>query len=86
MTQSMISQLSFEQAISLNREAFASLQDEIRLSYAGKYVVLGDGKLLASAPTYEQALASLRRLPSVPECYFVFEANDEPVFDVFTDY
>jgi hypothetical protein len=79
-------QLAFEQAISLNRDAFASLRAEIRLRYAGNYVVLGDGKLLASAPTYEEALAALRQLPSAPECYYVFEADDEPIFEVFTDY
>jgi Family of unknown function (DUF5678) len=82
----MFSQGAFEQAILLNREAFASLRDEIRGRYTGQYVVLGDGKLLASAPTYDEAVTKLRQLPLPPDCYFIFEADEEPDFEVFTDY
>lgn len=81
-----MSQTGFEQAIQQNQRAFEALREEIRVQYAGKYVVLGDGKLLASAPTYDEALARLQQLPSTPECYFIFEADDEPIFDVCTDY
>lgn len=82
----MISQHEFEQAILLNRAAYASLREQIRTQHAGQYVVLGNGRLLAWAPTYDDAVAKLRQLSSPPECYFVFQADDEPVFDVFTDY
>ncbi len=82
----MTSQPAFEQAVHINREAFAALRDQIRQCYAGNYVVLGDGQILASASSYEEALAVFKRLPSPPECYFVFEAGDEPAFEVFTDY
>ena len=81
-----MSEVTFDQAIEQNRNAFDSLRAEIRLQYAGKYVVLGDGKLLASAPTYDEALAKLQQMPSAPRCYFIFEAGDEPIFDVVTDY
>jgi hypothetical protein len=81
-----MSQTTFEQDISRNRDAFASLRDEIRRRQAGQYVALADGKLQAAAPSYDEALAALQRLPSMPKCYFIFEADDEPIFDVFTDY
>lgn len=78
--------LTFEQAIELNRSAFESMREEIRRQHTGQYVVLGNGKLLTSAPSYDEAFAKLQQLPSPPECYFIFEADDEPVFDVYTDY
>lgn len=77
---------AFAEQIELDRVAFAVLRDEIRREYAGRYVVLAEGKVLATAPSYDEAQAALQRRPAVPKCYFIFEAESEPIFDVVTDY
>ena len=77
---------SFEQDIALNLAAFIAKRDEIRRQYSGRYVVLAEGKLLATGSTYDEALTEFQRLPSIPACYFIFEAESEPIFDVFTDF
>ena len=78
--------ISFEEQIDFNRRAYESLRDQIRRDYAGRYVALSDGKVVASAATYDDVLASVRRLVPNPECYFIFHADDEPNFEIVTDY
>ena len=78
--------VAFEHEIELNRVAFESMREQIRRSYPGQYVAFARGQVLAAAPSYEEALAAIERLSPVPECYFVFEAEDGPIFDVVTDY
>jgi hypothetical protein len=81
-----MSQVSFEEQIDLNRRAYESVREEIRRNYAGQYVAIAQGRLVAAAPTYDEAVAAIRRLTPEPECFLVFEADEEPCFDVVTDY
>lgn len=76
----------FEQSIAINEQTYKQLRDEIRQNHAGEYVAMVDGKIITTAPTYDEALASVHRLDPMPECYFIFEADNEPIFDVVTDY
>lgn len=78
--------VAFEREIELNRVAFDAMREQIRRGYAGLYVAFANGQVLAVAPSYEEALAVIERLSPIPECYFVFEAEEGPVFDVVTDY
>jgi hypothetical protein len=77
---------TFERETAFNRQAYESLRDHIRREHAGLYVALGQGRILAVAPTYDEALAAVQRQEPVPEYFLVFPADDEPVFEPFYDY
>ena len=76
----------FRHEMAANRRAYEALREEIRERYAGQYVALADGKLIAAAPTYDSAVALVQRLAPIPEHYLVFPANEEPDFEPFYDY
>jgi len=73
---------TYERETAINRKAYEALKDKIRTEYAGKYVALGSGRILAVAPTFDEVKAALDRLPDVPESYFVFPAEMEPHFEL----
>jgi hypothetical protein len=78
--------LTFEREVALNRQAFEGLREQIRREHAGRYVALGQGRLLASAPTYEEAKAAVQQLRPVPEFFLVFLAGEEPGFEPYCSY
>jgi len=73
---------TYERETAINRKAYETLKDKIRTDYAGKYVALGSGRILAVAPTFDEVKAALEQLQDVPECYFVFPAETEPHFEL----
>jgi hypothetical protein len=77
---------TIEHEVARNRQAYATLREHIRRDYAGLYVALGEGRILAAAPSYDEALAAVGRLQPVPEYFLVFAADDEPGFEPFYDY
>jgi hypothetical protein len=74
---------TFEREVALNREAYERLREEIRQNHAGQYIALGQGRLIAVAPTFDEADAVVQNLQPVPEFYLVFPADQEPVFEPF---
>jgi hypothetical protein len=77
---------TFERQTALNQRAYESLRDHIRREHAGHYVALGEGRVLAVAASYDEAVAAVRRLQPVPEYFLVFPAEDEPIFEPFYHY
>ncbi len=75
----------FEQELLLNRQAYERLRDHIRRDYDHQYVALAFGKIVGSAPTFDEASAIVSRLQPQPEHFLVFEADQEPMFDEFFD-
>jgi hypothetical protein len=76
----------FERETARNRRAYEALREQIRREYAGLYVALGEGRVLAVAPSYDEAMAAVQRLQPVPEYFLVFPADDEPIFEPFCYY
>lgn len=76
----------FENEIAMNRIAYEAMRERIRREFPGQYVVLARGQLVAVTTSYDEAIASIQSLCPVPECYFVFPTDEEPIFDVVTDY
>jgi hypothetical protein len=76
---------TFKRESTLNREAYERMRDSVRCDFAGKYVALAHGKIIASAPTFDEARAFVEALRPVPEYYLVFSANDEPHFGLVYD-
>jgi hypothetical protein len=78
---------TFEREVELNRRAYeGGLREEIRREHAGRYVALGLGRILASAPSYDEAKAIVRRLDPVPEFFLVFRADREPAFEPYESF
>jgi hypothetical protein len=75
-----------EREVALNRRVYEALREQIRRDYAGQYVALGQGRILAVAPTFDEADAAVARLQPVPEVYWVFAAAAEPSFEPVCDY
>jgi hypothetical protein len=78
-------QATFERERSLNQRAYEGLRDDLRRRYAGQYVALANARLIAAAPTFEEARAAVERLKPVPEYYLVFPADQDPSFDLVLD-
>ena len=76
-------QASFEQALELNRQTYEKLRDQIRRDYAGQYIGIAEGRLIAVAPSYNEVRAAIEQLNPSPECFLIFEAEDEPLFEIF---
>jgi hypothetical protein len=79
-------ELTFERETALNREAWDRLREHVRREHAGRYVALGQGRILASATTYDEAKAAVEQLRPVPEFFLVFPADDEPAFEPYLAY
>src|SRR5438093_887618 len=79
-------QVAFEQATALHREAYEKLREQIRRDYAGQYVGMAEGRLIAAAATYNEVKAAIERLTPTPEYYLIFEADDEPLFEAIDNF
>ena len=77
---------TFDREQALNRSAYESLREQIRRDHAGRYVALGQGRVLAVADTYDRALAAVRQLRPAPDFFLVFPAEDEPAFEPYLSY
>jgi hypothetical protein len=80
-----MNQTKFDEEFSLNRQAYEKLRDQIRRDYGHQYVALAFGRIVASAPTFDAASAAVSKLKPQPEHFVVFEADQEPMFDIIED-
>jgi hypothetical protein len=78
-------QATFERELQLNRQAYEKLREQIRRDYAGKYVGIGEGRLIAAATTFENVQAAIEQLQPVPEYFLIFPADEEPPFEPYDD-
>ena len=76
---------TFERESAIHRKVYEGLREQIRREYAGQYVALAQGKLIAVAPTFDEAKAAVLELKPVPEYYLVFPAEMEPLFEPIQD-
>jgi hypothetical protein len=68
-----------------NRQAYESLKDQIRPDYAGQYVAIAFGQIVATSPDFDEANAAVERLQPAPEHALVFLAEDDPAFEPISD-
>lgn len=61
-------------------ETWKGLREEVRRTHVGEFVALGQGGVLATAPTFDEAMAAVQALQPAPACCLIFEADEEPVF------
>ncbi len=79
-------QAAFEQALALNRQTYERLREQIRRDYAGQFIGIAEGRLIAVAASYDEVQAAFEKLKPAPECYLIFEAEEEPLFEIFDNF
>jgi hypothetical protein len=77
---------TFEHETARNQQAYQALRDRIRREHAGLYVALGEGRVLAAAATYDEAMAAAQRRQPDPEYFLIFPADEEPLFEPYYHY
>jgi hypothetical protein len=68
----------FERQLEMNRRAYDSLRQEITTKYAGQYVGIAFGKIIAVDPDYFKVCRIVDRLESPSEHHLVFRGEDDP--------
>ena len=76
---------TFDRESALNRRAYESLREQIQRDYAGQYVALANGRIVATATTFDETTAAVEKLDSIPEYCLIFPADLEPAFDLAWD-
>lgn len=79
-------QTAFEQALALNRQCYETLREQIRRDYPGKYIGIAEGRLIAVAPTFDEVAAAIEQLNPSPECFLIFAAEEEPIFEIYDNF
>jgi hypothetical protein len=74
---------TFEREMEINRRGYEALREQIQRDHAGQYVALAHGRLIAAAPTFDEAFALVQRLEPVPECFLLWPADEEPDFEPY---
>jgi hypothetical protein len=73
----------FERELELNRRAYAALRDQIRRDYAGQYVAMAFGKVVAVSADFHEAQACVGKLMPAPEHVVIFAADEEPAWEPY---
>lgn len=76
---------TFDRETAVHRRLYEAHREQIRRDYAGKYVTLAEGRILAVTPTFAEGRAAVERRQPVPEYYLIFPADMEPAFDLNYD-
>jgi hypothetical protein len=77
--------VAFQKELVENRSAYERLRDELREQHAGQYAVIAFGRLIATAATFDQALAALDALDPAPQHMLVSPAERGAKFGVILD-
>ena len=76
---------SVEQELEQCRTAWDAMRDEVRTKYAGQYVAIAGGRIVASGPDAESVQRSVDVLEPAFDFVEIFAADAEPILDVFED-
>jgi hypothetical protein len=74
-------QHDFEQQMAQNRKAYEALRDTIRREYAGQYVAIAFGRIVAASPDFDQLRQAVDELNPPPAHVVGFLAEEEPIFE-----
>jgi hypothetical protein len=86
LTEPIMDQPTFDRELELNRQAYEKLREQIRRDYAGQYIGIAEGRLIAVAPTFDEVRAAIECLDPAPQCFLIFTVGEEPIFDMIDDF
>src|SRR5437868_6753051 len=73
----------FEEEMAVNRKAYELLKEQIRRDYGKQFVALAFGRIVAVAPTFDEASAQVFKLRPQPEHFILFKGDTKPMFEPF---
>ena len=73
----------FQREMERNKQAYARLREQIRREYAGQYVGMAFGRVVASGPDFDTVCARVNATVPPSEYSLVFPADSEPVFEPY---
>jgi hypothetical protein len=76
----------FDRELEENRRAYQQLREEIRTRYAGQFVALAFGKVVAAGADFQQVCDAVDQLSPEPKHSAVFHADDDPGSDFAAEY
>lgn len=79
-------ELAYEREMAANQTGYERLREQIRRDYAGQYVALSGGRIVAGADSYDDVVSAVQRLSPTPQHYLVFPADEEPDFEPYLSY
>jgi hypothetical protein len=82
----IMDQATFDRELEINRQAYERLREKIRQDYAGQYIGIAQGRLIAVAPSFQEVRAAVEGLKPKPECFLIFKPGEEPIFDLIDDF
>jgi hypothetical protein len=77
---------TYEREVAVNRSGYERLREQIERDHAGQYIGLAHGRVVAVAPTFDEAVSAVEQLEPPPECFFIFRADEEPIFEPYEAY
>jgi hypothetical protein len=77
---------AFEREMALNREAWKKLRDQVRRDYAGQYVAMAHGKIVGASPDFDAATVAAIKHAPVRNCFLVWPADEEPIFEPYDNF
>jgi hypothetical protein len=72
----------FDRQMEQNKVAWEALRDQVRRDYAGQFVALAFGRVVAAGPRVDRVTAAVEALDPKPAHFEVFPAEADPMFDV----
>ena len=78
--------MKFDEELALNRAAYEQMKDRLIRDHAGQCVVIAHGRLIAVAPTFEEATAVVDQIEPTPKHVAVFPAGEEPLMEPYYSY
>lgn len=75
----------WEEAMRVTRSAYERQRETIRNAFAGRFVGMACGRVLASGRDFDAVVAELESLQPKPDYFIVFRADEEPRFEMMED-
>jgi hypothetical protein len=77
---------AFERELAVDQAAYEAMKEQLHRDYAGQYVAIAHGRLVAVTATLEEAEAAIDQLEPPPQHFLIFPADEEPAFGEVFDY
>jgi hypothetical protein len=74
---------TFDQEVECNRRAYEGLKEQIRRDYAGQYVAIAFGRIVAVNPDFHKVTEAIECLQPAPAHAAAFLAEDEPAWEPY---
>jgi hypothetical protein len=82
----MSQSIEFDRELEVNRLAYQNLREEIRTKYAGQFVALAFGRIVAADSDFERVCRAVDDMRPEPKHSAVFQAEDDPSSELSNEF